>query len=146
MPDSRYVRTTPIWKVGTVPAALRRAHRIAEGTWGRIVVHDGRLRFVGATTPANHRELGKGETQAIHPGVEHAIEPLGVVRLSVEFFVVDRRGQPHERTETRTVEVEESADEGGDPARWAGFACLECGAITSGGLHRADCPALGETK
>ncbi len=144
MPDSlRYVRTTPIWDEGTVPAALRRAHRIAAGTWGRIVVHDGGLRFAAATTPAIHVELGKGETQVISPGVEHEIEPLGVVRFSVEFFTVDRGDQPYEPTESGEVEVGELADEGGDPACWARLVCPECGAILNGGDHRAGCPATG---
>lgn len=147
MPDAlRYVRTTPIWDERAVPAALRRAHRIAVGTWGRIIVHDGRLRFAAATTPATHVELGKGETQAIPPGVEHEIEPLGAVHLSVEFFAVDRGGQSHERRETREIEVEEPADEGGDPACWAGLVCPECGAITNEGSHRVGCPARGDTK
>lgn len=86
-------------------------------------------------------DLGKGETQAIPPGVEHEIEPLGVVRFSIEFFSVGRGGELHERTETREVEVEEPGDEGGDPACWAGLVCPDCGAVANGGPHRAGCPA-----
>ena len=83
MPDGlRSVRTTPIWDQVTMPAGLRHAHGIAAGTWGRIDVHDGRLRYAAATTPAIRIELGAGATQAIPPGVEHEVEPLGAVRFS----------------------------------------------------------------
>jgi tellurite methyltransferase len=140
MPDSlRWVRTTPIWDQTTMPDGLRRIHRIAAGTWGRVVVHDGRLRFKAAVTPTLDVELRGGEMQAIPPGVDHEVEPLGVVRFSVEFFAVDRG----ERTESRWAESREPADEGGDPACWAGLVCPECGAIMDGGGHRAGCPAPG---
>lgn len=36
---------------------------------------------------------------------------------------------------------EVEADEGGDPACWAGLTCPECGAITTDGYHRPGCPA-----
>jgi len=138
-PDAlRWVRTTPIWDQDTMPAGLRRAHRIAAGTWGRIVVHEGRLRFAAVTNPAIEIELGAGVTQAIPPGVEHEVEPLGAVRFAVEFFAVDPAGQPHE--------PREATDEGGDPACWAGLVCPECGAIVDSGVHRAGCPATEATR
>ena len=126
-----------------MPAGLRHAHRIAAGTWGRIDVHDGRLRYAAAITSAIRIELGPGATQAIPPGVEHEVEPLGAVRFSIEFFAVDRAGRPNGRSECRRSEPREPADEGGDPACWAGLVCTECGAITDGGFHHAGCPATG---
>ena len=45
------VRTTPEWDEATMPAALRRAHRVAPGTWGRTRVVRGQLRFRAATDP-----------------------------------------------------------------------------------------------
>ncbi|MGA2306423.1 MAG: DUF3565 domain-containing protein [Acidimicrobiales bacterium] len=146
MPDAlRWVRTTPIWDQDTMPAGLRQAHRIAAGIWGRIVVHDGRLRFAAAAL-AIEIELGAGATHVIPPGVEHEVEPLGAVRFAVEFFAVVRGRQPYERAERRRVEAGEPADEGGDPACWAGLVCPACGAIADGGRHRAGCPATGATK
>jgi tellurite resistance-related uncharacterized protein len=113
MPDSlRSVRATPIWDQDTMPAGLRRAHRITAGAWGRIVVHDGRLRFAARTSLAIDVALGNGESQAIPPGVEHEVEPLGAVHFIIEFFAVDRAGQ---RSERHGGELEEAADEGGDP-------------------------------
>jgi tellurite methyltransferase len=145
MPEElRWVRTTPIWDPDTMPAGLRQAHRVAAGMWGRIVVHDGRLRFAAAT-PAIEIELGAGSTQDLPPGVEHEVEPLGAVHFAVEFYAVDRGTQPHERVKHRRSEAREPADDGGDPACWAGLVCPACGAFTGGGPHRADCPDTGAT-
>jgi tellurite methyltransferase len=144
MPDAlRWVRTTPVWDQGTMPTALRRAHRVATGTWGKIVVHEGRLRFTAATTPAIEIELGAGATQPIPPGVEHEVEPLGTVRFAVVFFAVERAGQPDERAASPRHEPREHVEEGGDPACWAGLVCPECGGIIDRGPHRAGCPAAG---
>lgn len=139
MPDTlRHVRTTPIWDHDTMPAGLRRAHRIAPGTWGRIVVSRGRLRFTAATTPAIRVQLREGETQAIPPGVDHQVEPLGAVGFVVEFFAIDRG---HAALAGRRGDPREPAEQGGDLACWAGLVCPECGAMLDGGEHRAGCPA-----
>ena len=134
----RWVRTSAVWDERTVPAALRRAHRVAAGTWGRIVVHSGRLRFAAATTPTIDAELEAGSTQAIPPDMLHEVEPLGAVRFSVEFFVVDRTG----RAGTDAAEVGEPQPEG-DPACWAGVLCPECGAVVDDGYHRSGCSVTG---
>ncbi|MCB0991196.1 MAG: DUF1971 domain-containing protein, partial [Acidimicrobiales bacterium] len=40
LPDGlEHVRTTDIFDNDTVPAGLLRAHRVADGVWGRLVVH-----------------------------------------------------------------------------------------------------------
>jgi tellurite resistance-related uncharacterized protein len=74
-----------------VPAGLRRAHRVAGGTWGRIVVHAGMFRFVASTEPAISVILGPDSAQAIPPDVEHAVQLIGPVRFSIDFLVVDGR-------------------------------------------------------
>ena len=138
MPDAlRSVRTTPVWDQETMPAGLRRAHRIGAATWGRLMVYEGRLRFAAATTPAIDIELGAGESHAIPPGVMHEVEPLGAVQFAVECFAVDRTGRLHDPPDT--------TDEGGDPACWARLVCPECGAITDGVAHGAGCPATRTT-
>jgi len=38
-------RRTPIFTETTLPAGLRRRHQTKPGTWGLIVVLEGRLRF-----------------------------------------------------------------------------------------------------
>ncbi len=123
----RLARTGPEWNERTMPAGLRRDHRLASGTWGRIVLSDGRLRLTMATVPPLEAELaGCGATHAIPPGVEHAVEALGAVRFSIEFLAVDRGAPP--------------SAEGGDPACWAARLCPECGVVLDGSAHRPGCP------
>jgi tellurite methyltransferase len=69
------LRSTPVWDESSMPAALRAAHRVGPGTWGRLKVQDGRLRFRAATDPPLEVEVGRGE-----------VEPLGPVRFLVEFL------------------------------------------------------------
>lgn len=126
----RWVRSTPVRDEHTMPRGLRRAHRLAGGTWGRIVVHDGKLRFAAETAPTIGVQLGSGSTQAIPPEVAHEAEPLGSVHFSIDFFAVDRSA--------RVVVPDE---DGGDPACWAGLLCPECGAIR-GDPHHPDCSML----
>ena len=137
----RLVRTSAVWDERTMPAGLRRAHRVAAGTWGRIVVHAGRLRFVAATTPTLDVELEAGSTQGIPPEVTHEVEPLGAVRFSVEFLAVDRTGGAG----TEVAEVDEPVPEG-DPACWAGLLCPECGAVVESGYHRPGCSLTGANR
>jgi tellurite methyltransferase len=82
----RVVRITDIWDEQSLPAALRRAHRIAAGTWGRLRVEQGRLRFGAETQPPLDVVVGPDAPQAIPPEVEHHVEPLGEVRFAVEFL------------------------------------------------------------
>ena len=80
------VRRTELWDEETLPSALKRAHRVASGTWGRLCVEEGRLRFVAATEPALDVDVGPGAPQPIPPEVEHHVELLGHVRFFVEFL------------------------------------------------------------
>ena len=84
--DVEVVRTTDTWDERTMPAGLRRAHRVATGTWARLQVEVGELRFRARTEPAIDVIIGARSSQAIPPGVEHEVEPLGPVRFLVEFL------------------------------------------------------------
>jgi tellurite methyltransferase len=128
----RLIRTSPEWTERTLPPGLRRAHRVAAATWGRIRVREGALRFRRAGEPPLESELGPGSEQAIPPDMEHDVSPVGSVRFSIDFLAVDRRPS-----------ASVGADEGGDPACWAGLLCAECGAVLDGGAHRAGCPDEG---
>jgi tellurite resistance-related uncharacterized protein len=80
------VRTTATWDEHSIPNGLRRAHRVASGTWGRVRVERGRLRFVAQTTPVIDVVVEMSHAQGIPPDVEHSVEPLGPVRFSIEFL------------------------------------------------------------
>lgn len=84
--DLVVLRTTPTWDAGAMPAGLRRHHRVAAGTWGRIRVEAGALRFVAATEPVTDVTVPAGATQAIPPEVEHHVEPVSAVRFCVDFL------------------------------------------------------------
>jgi tellurite resistance-related uncharacterized protein len=84
--DLVVVRTTATWDEHSMPEALRRAHRVASGTWGRLRVDGGDLRFVARTTPVTDVVVEAGEWQGIPPDVEHFVEPRGSVRFAIEFL------------------------------------------------------------
>lgn len=83
----RTARTAGPFDEATLPAALRRDHRVAERTWGRLRVLDGAVRFTMATTPPVDIRRTAGESHAIPPGVPHALALDGPVRLAVDFLV-----------------------------------------------------------
>jgi tellurite resistance-related uncharacterized protein len=87
LPDLlQVVRTTEIWDEQTMPSGLRRAHRLAAGTWGRLRVERGDLRLRARTHPALDVVVSAGASQAIPPEVEHEVEPCGSVRFAIEFL------------------------------------------------------------
>ncbi len=80
------IRTTPTWDEATMPAALRRAHRVAAGGWGRLQVQEGRIRFRADTQPPLDTEVEASASQLIPPETDHDVEPQGHVRFFVEFL------------------------------------------------------------
>jgi tellurite methyltransferase len=84
--DLVVVRTTATWDEVSMPRALRRAHRVASGTWGRLRVSRGRLRFVAETSPVTDVIVDADRLQGVPPDVEHFVEPDGPVRFAVEFL------------------------------------------------------------
>jgi tellurite resistance-related uncharacterized protein len=75
----------------TLPAALRRQHRVADRTWGCLYVLDGSVGFTMDVEPPLAVDLRAGDRQPIPPGVPHAVIVNGPVRLTVEFFVAAPR-------------------------------------------------------
>ena len=63
-----------------LPAGLRREHRTEPGVWGIIRVLEGRLRYQ-VLDPASETILEPG-----HPGLVQPDEPLGPMRMQVEFY------------------------------------------------------------
>jgi tellurite resistance-related uncharacterized protein len=129
-------RTTSQWTETTMPAGLRRRHRLASGSWARITVRQGGLTLAMANRPGRPIELTTGATQAIPPDVDHDVQPHPPVRFSIDFFSVDRSRQ---RRHDREPPDGDTSEQGGDPACWAGLLCAECGAVLDGSPHRADC-------
>jgi tellurite resistance-related uncharacterized protein len=92
MPDGlTFVRVTPEFTSDTLPAGLRRAHRVAPGAWGRLRVLEGTVRFVFENADSEHgaagtHELAQDESIDIPPDVPHRVEPMSGCRLTVEFW------------------------------------------------------------
>ena len=85
LPDGlALVRTTEAFTAETVPAGLRRAHRIAEGVWGRLEVRAGTVAFVLEAT-GESRTVHAGEAQVIEPGVRHHVEPDADATFAISF-------------------------------------------------------------
>lgn len=81
------VRTAGPFDETNVPAGLRRAHRVAEGVWGRLQVLEGSVGFrMEGVVPVLERQVLAGEGQPIPPGAVHELQLAGPVRLCVDFL------------------------------------------------------------
>ena len=90
LPDALHVaRTAGPFDATTLPAGLRRAHRVAEGVWGRLRVIEGSAGIALETQPPLDVMLAPGDSQAIPPGVPHAVAVDGPVVLVIDFLVRD---------------------------------------------------------
>lgn len=80
-----YVRTTPTFTRGSVPAALLGTHRVAADTWAVLTLHTGSLRFV-FDDEGTERHLQGGESQVIPPLRPHHIVPDDQAAFDVAFY------------------------------------------------------------
>jgi hemoglobin len=85
-PGSALQRVTDEFTAETVPAGLRRAHRIAVGVWGRLRVRAGSVRFVLEEEADRSVLVEAGQDCVIEPGVLHHVEPSPDARFVVEFY------------------------------------------------------------
>ena len=86
LPDGfEHVRTTDTFDQDHHPAGLRRAHRIADGVWARLVVRTGALTFVFEDDPGRAIDVAAGTSQVIPPGRLHRVDTAGPVTFELEF-------------------------------------------------------------
>jgi tellurite resistance-related uncharacterized protein len=78
-------RSTPVFDENSLPAGLRREHRTKLGVWGVIRVLEGRLRYE-VLDPVSETILEPGHPGLVLPDVPHRVEPLGAMRMQVEFY------------------------------------------------------------
>ena len=78
-------KRTSVFDENTLPAGLRREHRTKPGVWGVIRVLDGRLRYQ-VLDPASEMILEPGHPGLVLPDQPHLVEPLGPVRMQIEFY------------------------------------------------------------
>ncbi len=77
-------KRTPVFDQDSLPAGLRRRHRTRAGVWALIHVVEGALRF-RSFDPAEETVLFPGRPAAVGPEQAHEVEPLGPLRMFVEF-------------------------------------------------------------
>ena len=82
---ARY-RGTSVFSESSIPANLRRTHRTKAGTWAKIVVLEGRLRYRILEPDIEEVELSPGSPGIVEPEVPHEVEALGPVRFRVDFY------------------------------------------------------------
>lgn len=83
--DVEVYRRTPEFDETSVPRGLLADHATKAGTWGRIVVEEGRLRYELASED-DRWVLRPGVPGIIAPEMKHRVVPLGPVRFFVEFL------------------------------------------------------------
>lgn len=84
MPIDPY-RVTPIFDEATLPAALRKRHNTKAGVWGIARVLEGRVRLV-YLDPPSEVTLDPATPGFLLPEQPHFVEPLGPMRMCVEFY------------------------------------------------------------
>ncbi len=124
----RRLWSTPEWNEHSVPPGLLRAHFVLPGTWGQIVMHEGRLGLVTHTTPTIDVVLGAGAVQALPPDVEHEFHLVGSVRFALQFLAIDR-GVDVFDAPTSQHGQHQSSEHGGERSlsHPPDLVCTECG-------------------
>jgi uncharacterized protein YeaO (DUF488 family)/tellurite resistance-related uncharacterized protein len=84
-PSPAPYRSTPVFDENSLPAGLRREHRTKLGVWGVIRVLEGRVRYE-VLDPVSETILEPGHPGLVLPDVPHRVEPLGAMRMQVEFY------------------------------------------------------------
>ena len=85
-PDVAAYQRTKEFTEATVPDGLRRRHTTKPGTWARIHVLEGSLRYRILEPAVEEHVLSPDMPGIVEPEVPHQVEPLGAVRFFVEFL------------------------------------------------------------
>ena len=84
-------RKTAIFTQDTVPKALLKHHTTQNGSWAKIWVRSGKLRYRILTNPPEEHTLTPEVAGIVEPQVPHQVEPLGSVEFYVEFYRVTQQ-------------------------------------------------------
>lgn len=78
-------KKTPVFDQTSIPAGLLKAHQTKAGTWGKIVVFSGRLRYRILEPQLEEHVLDVNKFGVVTPEILHEVEPLGEVSFYVDF-------------------------------------------------------------
>lgn len=88
-------KRTPTFDQESLPAGLRKEHRTKAGVWALIHVIEGHLRY-RILEPFSEQTLSTGTPGVVLPEQPHEVEPLGPMRMFVEFYSArGAEGNPH---------------------------------------------------
>jgi tellurite resistance-related uncharacterized protein len=85
-PDAACYKETAVFDAHSVPAGLRSSHRLRAGTWGQIVVLEGRVDYVIEDDPALSFVLRPGVDGHVAPGRPHHVRLQPGARFKVRFL------------------------------------------------------------
>ena len=77
--------STAVFTDITVPDALQREHRLAEGTWGVLHVLTGSILFVDLES-SQEETIAAPHNITIRPGAPHRVAIEGGVQFRIDFF------------------------------------------------------------
>ena len=79
-------KRTPTFSETNVPTGLLNAHQTKEGTWGKIVILEGRLLYRILEPQIEEHILDTENAGIVEPENLHEVEPQGQVSFYVEFY------------------------------------------------------------
>lgn len=79
-------KRTPTFTEDTIPKGLLRSHTTKAGTWGKIVIEEGKLLYRILEPEIEEVELSPEKFGVVEPQVPHEVQALGKVKFHVEFM------------------------------------------------------------
>ncbi len=80
-----YART-PTFSARSIPEKLRKSHRTKAGTWAKIVILEGKLRYRILEPDIREFVLTADHPGVVGPTVSHEVDVVGDVQFYVEFY------------------------------------------------------------
>ena len=80
-----YARTATL-SARTIPDKLLKSHRTKAGTWAKIVIVEGRLRYRILELEMREFDLSPDHHGGVEPQVSHEVDAVGDVRFYVEVY------------------------------------------------------------
>ncbi|SDG85364.1 DUF1971 domain-containing protein [Pelagibacterium luteolum] len=84
-PSAVPYKSTRVFDENTLPAGFRKEHMTKAGVWGVIRVLEGQLRYE-VLDPVSDTVIEPGVPGLILPEQPHRVEPIGQMRMLVEFY------------------------------------------------------------
>lgn len=114
---SQPYKSTPVFDEASLPQALRRAHNTKPGAWALIQVLEGVVRYHVEDGSAPPVDLVPGRPGLIRPGQLHHVEPLGAMRMRIDFYDHEPALPAGSRTGAPDIDVANPAAPSSGPIR-----------------------------